>query len=81
MRSIINLENDTLATRTRCKKKLFSELQDEKSVKKVFEELESFLIKKLESLEKETPTDSCKKKMAKIRNREHQRSTGRKKQI
>ena len=23
MRSIINLENDTLATRTRCKKKLF----------------------------------------------------------
>ena len=35
--------------------------------KKVFEELESFLIKKLESLEKETPTDSCKKKMAKIR--------------
>ena len=35
--------------------------------KKVFEELESFLIKKLESLEKVTPTDSCKKKMAKIR--------------
>ena len=35
--------------------------------KKVFEELESFLIKKLERLEKETPTDSCKKKMAKIR--------------
>lgn len=35
--------------------------------KKVFEELELFLIKKLESLEKETPTDSCKKKMAKIR--------------
>ena len=35
--------------------------------KKVFKELESFLIKKLENLEKETPTDSCKKKMAKIR--------------